>query len=92
MSHAMTTKLSNCMLQGQTIHTIAKETIEDCAQLCKANSITGNKMNNVDVIYTMWSNLKKTPGMEPGQVSFFKDKEVGVVTLSRVLMLHLGQG
>ena len=35
-------------------------------------------MNNVDVIYTMWSNLKKTPGMEPGQVSFFKDKEVGV--------------
>lgn len=68
---------------GQTIETIPKETIEDCAQLCKANSITGNKMNNVDVIYTMWSNLKKTPGMEPGQVSFFKDKEVYKIRLEK---------
>lgn len=68
---------------GQTIHTVAKETIEDCAQLCKANSITGNKMNNVDVIYTMWSNLKKTAGMEPGQVSFFKDKEVYKIRLEK---------
>merc|ERR1719154_959892 len=41
-----------------------------------ANSITGNKTNNVDVNYTMWSNLKKTAGMEPGQVSFFREKEV----------------
>ncbi|XP_043215452.1 coiled-coil domain-containing protein 25-like [Amphibalanus amphitrite] len=68
---------------GQTIETLAKETIEDCAQLCKANSITGNKMNNVDVIYTMWSNLKKTPGMEPGQVSFHKDKEVYKIRLEK---------
>ncbi|XP_037067992.1 coiled-coil domain-containing protein 25-like [Pollicipes pollicipes] len=68
---------------GETIETIPKATIEDCAQLCKANSITGNKMNNVDVIYTMWSNLKKTPGMEPGQVSFFKDKEVYKIRLEK---------
>ncbi|KAK2725141.1 coiled-coil domain-containing protein 25-like [Artemia franciscana] len=33
-------------------------------------------MNNIDVVYTMWTNLKKTPGMEPGQVGFHKDKEV----------------
>ena len=36
----------------------------------------GNKMNNIDVVYTMWSNLKKTPSMDVGQVGFHKDKEV----------------
>lgn len=33
-------------------------------------------MNNVDIVYTMWDNLKKTPSMEVGQVSFHRDKEV----------------
>jgi len=61
---------------GQSIHDIPDAIIRDAAQLCKANSITGNKTNNVDVNYTMWSNLKKTAGMEPGQVSFFREKEV----------------
>lgn len=35
-------------------------------------------MNNIDVVYTMWANLKKTQGMDVGQVGFFKDKEVTV--------------
>ena len=33
-------------------------------------------MNNVDVVYTMWANLKKTAGMDVGQVGFHKQKEV----------------
>lgn len=33
-------------------------------------------MNNVDVVYTMWDNLKKTAGMDVGQVGFHKSKEV----------------
>jgi hypothetical protein len=41
----------------------------------KANSIMGNKMNDVDVVYTMWTNLKKTEGMEVGQVGMHKEKE-----------------
>ena len=45
--------------------------IEDAAQLDKANSISGNKMNDIDVVYTMWSNLKKTEGMVVGQVQIF---------------------
>jgi hypothetical protein len=45
--------------------------IEDAAQLDKANSISGNKMNDIDVVYTMWSNLKKTEGMVVGQVPIF---------------------
>lgn len=44
--------------------------------MVKANSITGNKMNNIDIVYTMWENLKKTAGMDVGQVSFYKDKDV----------------
>lgn len=31
----------------------------------------------------MWSNLKKTPGMEVGQVGFFKDKEVRKVRVEK---------
>lgn len=50
--------------------------LEDACQLVKANSINGNKVNNIDVVYTLWENLKKTQGMEVGQVSFYKDKEV----------------
>lgn len=50
--------------------------MEDAAQLVKANSIEGNKVNDVDIVYTMWSNLKKTQGMEVGQVGFHKEKEV----------------
>lgn len=58
------------------IDDIPASVLEDAAQLVKANSIQGNKMNNIDVVYTMWSNLKKTAGMEVGQVGFFREKEV----------------
>ena len=33
-------------------------------------------MNNIEVVYTMWDNLKKTGGMDVGQVGFHKHKEV----------------
>ncbi|XP_058454537.1 coiled-coil domain-containing protein 25-like [Malaya genurostris] len=61
---------------GQTLDDIPSVVLEDACQLVKANSINGNKMNNIDIVYTMWENLKKTPAMEVGQVSFHKDKEV----------------
>ncbi|XP_053693673.1 coiled-coil domain-containing protein 25 [Sabethes cyaneus] len=62
--------------QGQTLDDIPSTVLEDACQLVKANSINGNKMNNIDIVYTMWENLKKTPAMEVGQVTFHKDKEV----------------
>ncbi|XP_014300697.1 coiled-coil domain-containing protein 25 [Microplitis demolitor] len=61
---------------GQTIDDVPTSVLEDAAQLVKANSIEGNKANDIDVVYTMWSNLKKTPGMEVGQVGFHKEKDV----------------
>lgn len=63
-------------LQGQTIDDIPTTVLDDACQLVKANSITGNKMNNIDIVYTMWDNLKKTAGMDVGQVSFHRGKEV----------------
>jgi hypothetical protein len=58
--------------QNQTLDDVPMSIIEDAAQLVKYNSIQGNKMNDIDVVYTMWSNLLKTEGMEVGQVIFFE--------------------
>ncbi|KAI9206960.1 uncharacterized protein BJ171DRAFT_495285 [Polychytrium aggregatum] len=55
---------------------IPQEVLDDCAQLTKANSIEGNKKNNLTIIYTPSSNLKKTQGMETGQVTFHKSNVV----------------
>ncbi|GJC86182.1 coiled-coil domain-containing protein 25 [Colletotrichum liriopes] len=46
---------------------IPEPLLVDLAQLTKANSIEGNKKDNVTVIYTPWSNLKKDGSMEVGQ-------------------------
>ena len=61
---------------GETLDDVPMTVITDCAQLVKYNSISGNKMNDIDVVYTMWSNLKKTEGMEVGQVSEKLEKNV----------------
>lgn len=37
---------------------------------------TGNKKDNITVIYTPWSNLKKDGSMATGQVSFHDQKKV----------------
>lgn len=77
--------LQTIIFQGQTIDDIPSAVVEDAAQLVKANSITGNKMNNVDVVYTMWDNLKKTAGMDVGQVSFHRDKDVKKIRVEKRL-------
>lgn len=37
---------------------------------------TGCKMNNINVVYTPWGNLKKTADMDVGQIGFHRQKEV----------------
>lgn len=61
---------------GETIDSIPEGVLEDCIQLVKHNSIEGNKMSNVGIVYTYWSNLKKTGDMDVGQVSFHNMKAV----------------
>lgn len=53
---------------------IPPETLEDCCQLVKANSIQGNKQNKVNIVYTPASNLKKTGDMVVGQVGYHDTK------------------
>ncbi|XP_042486617.1 coiled-coil domain-containing protein 25-like isoform X3 [Macadamia integrifolia] len=69
--------------KGQTVEDISEGLLEDCAQLVKANSIQGNKVNNVDVVYTPWYNLKKTASMDVGQVGFHNPKMVRTVRVEK---------
>ena len=69
--------------RGQTLEDIPSVVIDDCAQLVKHNSIRGCKMNNIDVVYTLWSNLKKTGGMEVGQIGFYDQKAVHTVKVEK---------
>ncbi|KAI4380160.1 hypothetical protein MLD38_006381 [Melastoma candidum] len=71
------------MHKGQTIDDISEGVLEDCAQLVKANSIQGNKVNNIDVVYTPWANLKKTASMDVGQVGFYNSKMVRTVRVEK---------
>jgi len=55
----------------------------DCGQLVKANSIEGNKKDDITIIYTPWDNLKKTGDMATGQVSFHQDKRVKRIHIAK---------
>ncbi|KAJ1968781.1 Coiled-coil domain-containing protein 25, partial [Dimargaris verticillata] len=69
------------MTAGQTWDNLPEALVTDLAQLTKANSIEGNKKKNIVIIYTPWSNLKKTGDMAVGQVSFHNSKLVKRVTI-----------
>jgi hypothetical protein len=56
--------------------TIPAPLLDDLSQLVKANSIEGNKRDNQQIIYTPWSNIKKTGDMAVGTVSFHNDRKV----------------
>nr|ACO51857.1 Coiled-coil domain-containing protein 25 [Aquarana catesbeiana] len=71
--------------KGQTIDDIPKEVLTDCVQLVKANSIQGCKMNSINIVYTPWSNLKKTADMDVGQIGFQRQKDVKTVTVEKKL-------
>lgn len=70
------------MRDGETWDAIPEELLTDCAQLTKANSIEGNKKDNITIIYTPWSNLKKDGSMATGQVGFKDNKKVKRVYVS----------
>ncbi|KND86521.1 Coiled-coil domain-containing protein 25 [Tolypocladium ophioglossoides CBS 100239] len=71
------------MQEGQSWDALPEDLVTDLAQLTKANSIEGNKKDNVTVIYTPWSNLKKDGSMEVGQVSFKDPRKVKRVLVAQ---------
>lgn len=44
-------------------------------------------MNNVDVVYTPWQNLKKTASMDVGQVGFHNSKMVSFPRLGTFMTI-----
>ena len=66
-----------------TFDRIPAEVLTDCCQLVKYNSIEGNKKNNVKIVYTPWTNLKKEGGHDVGQVSFHSTKMCKYVTVEK---------
>ncbi|KAI9785742.1 MAG: Coiled-coil domain-containing protein 25 [Geoglossum umbratile] len=71
------------MNEGDTWDAIPKDLLTDCVQLTKANSIEGNKKDNVHVVYTPWSNLKKDGSMAVGQVGFKDPKKVKKILVEK---------
>ncbi|KAJ8521716.1 hypothetical protein ONZ45_g1648 [Pleurotus djamor] len=75
------------MPENMSWESIPEAAVIDCAQLVKANSIEGNKKDNLTIIYTPADNLKvcikKTGDMAVGQVSFHSDKKVKRVHISK---------
>lgn len=56
---------------------VPKVVIQDCLQLCKSESIQGNKLPECKIIYTPWTNLRKSGHMSPGEVSFKSSSRCG---------------
>lgn len=71
------------LADGQTIDTLPQVLIEEAAQLVKANSIEGCKINDVDVVYTLWENLHKVDSMEVGQIGFHRQKAVKKIRVAK---------
>jgi len=71
------------MTPSQTWDDLPQELLTDLAQLTKANSIEGNKKDNVTIIYTPWSNLKKDGSMDVGQVTFHNPRLVKRILVSQ---------
>ncbi|CAJ2511799.1 Uu.00g074240.m01.CDS01 [Anthostomella pinea] len=69
--------------ENDTWDDIPADLVTDLAQLTKANSIEGNKKDNITVIYTPWSNLKKDGSMAAGQVSFKDQRKVKKVLVAQ---------
>lgn len=69
--------------EGQKWDSLPEELVNDCAQLTKANSIEGNKKDNITVIYTPWANLKKDGSMVAGQVGFKDSRQVKKILIAQ---------
>lgn len=69
-SHVYVTLDVSIKSDANILDYISPQHLTDAAQLCKANSIAGNKLQKVEIVSTPYINLKKSGDMDPGQVSF----------------------
>ncbi|KAI3341325.1 coiled-coil domain-containing protein 25 [Ustulina deusta] len=71
------------LAEGESWEAIPAALVTDLGQLTKANSIEGNKKDNISVIYTPWSNLKKDGSYAVGQVGFKDPRKVKRVLIAQ---------
>lgn len=71
------------LAEGDSWEAIPSALVTDLGQLTKANSIEGNKKDNITIIYTPWSNLKKDGSMAVGQVSFKDPRKVKRILIAQ---------
>ena len=71
------------MKEGMVLDDIPDQLIQDCAALCKANSIAGCKQVSSNIIYTRWKNLKKTATMKEGEVGYHRPQNVRRLTIKK---------
>ncbi|KAI1425555.1 coiled-coil domain-containing protein 25 [Xylaria sp. FL1777] len=71
------------LAEGDSWESIPADLVTDLGQLTKANSIEGNKKDNITVIYTPWSNLKKDGSMAVGQVTFKDQRKVKRILIAQ---------
>jgi hypothetical protein len=63
---------------------IPQGVMDEMCQLTKENSIEGKKQPKVDIIYTLWHNLKKDIDMATGTIGFKNEKSKCVIKIKDV--------
>jgi hypothetical protein len=69
--------------KDEAISDVPHDIVVECAQLTKLNSIAGCKLNNVKIVYCMWSNLRKTGDMATGQIGFHDRSACRYITIEK---------
>ncbi|KAM3137145.1 hypothetical protein pb186bvf_010691 [Paramecium bursaria] len=58
------------LFENETFENFSQIALEDCLQMTKQGSIEGSKKEYINIVYTPWSNLNKSQGMEVGSVGY----------------------
>ncbi|AAS52163.1 ADR243Cp [Eremothecium gossypii ATCC 10895] len=60
----------------QSSSDVPRDVLHACLQLCKSESVQGNKQAQCSIVSTPWHNLRKSGYMKPGEVSFKSTKAI----------------
>ncbi|AGO12715.1 AaceriADR243Cp [[Ashbya] aceris (nom. inval.)] len=60
----------------QSASDLPRDVLNACMQLCKSESVQGNKLAQCDIVSTPWHNLRKAGYMKPGEVAFKSTKAI----------------
>lgn len=76
------------MPEGMEWTAIPDALLEECSQLVKANSIEGNKKNNITIIYTPHANVKVGSCADAENGRYGRRRRVFLQRQAREALLH----